>query len=128
MKELEMYDFTQTNDIDLFKGKSGIYGLIHVTHGVEKVIYVGQSVNIANRLKEHRRAKVQLEKAISSYIKENGRCNRAKQMGLYRFLEEHMDNIFFVIFKETEDLNKWEEHYITLFKPDFNYRGVDVPY
>lgn len=127
-KELEIYDFNKDNDINLFKKKSGIYGLIHITYGVEEVIYIGQSVDIANRLKTHRNAKYQFQQTIDKYIKENGRSNRAKQMALYRFLDVNKEDIFFVVFKETEELNKWEEHYITLFKPRFNYKGVDVPF
>ena len=49
-------------------------------------------------------------------------------MGLYSFLECNMDDVFFIVLKETEELNKWEEHYISLFKPRYNYKGVDVPY
>ena len=41
MIELEMYDFNKDSDINLFKNKSGIYGLVHITYGVEEVIYVG---------------------------------------------------------------------------------------
>ena len=79
-------------------------------------------------MKTHRNSKYQLEKAIDQYIKEKGLCNRSKQMALYRFLNVNKEDVFFVIFKETEELNKWEEHYITLFKPRYNYKGVDVPY
>lgn len=49
-------------------------------------------------------------------------------MALYRFIDANKDDISFVVFKETEELDKWEEHYITLFKPRYNYKGVDVPY
>jgi hypothetical protein len=44
MKEqeaLELYDFNSDKDIQLFKGKSGIYALVHITYGKEEVIYVG---------------------------------------------------------------------------------------
>ena len=126
--ELEMYELKNAKDRNLFKNKSGIYGLIHQGYNKEEVIYVGQSKNLANRLGDHSRPTSQLEKVISAYVKENGRSNRAKQMGLYRFLECNIDDVFFVVLKETEDLNEWEEHYITLFKPAFNYKGVDVPY
>lgn len=127
-KQLEIYDFNDDDDINLFKKKSGIYGLIHMTYETEEVIYVGQSINIANRLKNHREAKYQLQKAIDKYILEEGRCNRSKQMALYRFIDANKDDIFFVVLAETDELDKWEEHYITLFKPRFNYKGVNVPY
>lgn len=126
--ELEMYDFNKDADINLFKKKSGIYGLIHQGYNKEEVIYVGQSKNIARRLKEHRNAKCQLEKTIDAYIKEKGQINRSKQMALYRFLECNKEDVMFVVLKETEELDKWEEHYITLFQPRYNLAGVDIPY
>ena len=131
MKEqetLELYDFNDDKDINLFKGKSGIYALVHISYNKEEIVYVGQSKDIARRLKQHRNAKTQLEKIITEYIKENGKCNRAKQMALYRFIDCNKDDIQFAILKETEELNKWEEHYITTYKPRYNYKGVDVPY
>lgn len=127
-KQLEIYDFNDDNDINIFQKKSGIYGIMYMTYETEEVIYIGQSVNIANRLRTHRNATSQLKKAIDQYILEEGRCNRSKQMALYRFIEANKDDLFFVIFKETDELDKWEEHYITLFKPRFNYKGVVVPY
>lgn len=126
--ELEMYDFNKDEDVNLFRDKSGIYGLIHQTYGKEEVVYVGQSKNIARRLKEHRNAKRQLEKTIDAYIKETGKINRSKQMALYRFLECNKENVMFVVFKESDELDKWEKHYITLFQPRYNLAGVDIPY
>ena len=43
---------------------------------------------------------------------------------------EHEEDIQFMIVKECpkEDLNYWEEHYIKLFQPIFNYVGVNVPF
>jgi hypothetical protein len=49
-------------------------------------------------------------------------------MALYRFIDANKDDLFFVVLAETDELDKWEEHYITLFKPKFNYKGVNVPY
>ena len=49
-------------------------------------------------------------------------------MALYRFIDANKDDLFFVVLAETDELDKWEEHYITLFKPRFNYKGVNVPY
>lgn len=126
--QLEIYDFNDDNDINIFQKKAGIYGLMYITYDTEEIIYVGQSINLASRLKTHRNATSQLKKAIDQYILEEGRCNRSKQMALYRFIEANKDDLFFVIFKETDELDKWEEHYITLFKPRFNYKGVNVPY
>jgi hypothetical protein len=39
--DLEMYDFNKDSDINLFRNKSGIYGLIHQGYNTEEVIYVG---------------------------------------------------------------------------------------
>lgn len=127
-KQTEIYDFSDDNDIALFNKVSGIYGLMYITYETEEIIYVGQSINIANRLRTHRAAKSQFQKAVDQYIQEEGRCNRSKQMALYRFIDANKDDLFFVVLAETDELDKWEEHYITLFKPRFNYKGVNVPY
>ena len=127
-KQLEIYNFNDDNDINLFNKISGIYGLVYVTYNTEEIVYVGQSKNIANRLKTHRRAKSQLQKTIDKYIASQGRVNMSKQMALYQFIDCNKSDLFFVVFTETDELDKWEEHYITLFKPRFNYKGVDVPY
>ena len=127
-KQTEIYDLSDDNDIALFNKVSGIYGLMYITYETEEIIYVGQSINIANRLRTHRAAKSQFQKAVDQYIQEEGRCNRSKQMALYRFIDANKDDLFFVVLAETDELDKWEEHYITLFKPRFNYKGVNVPY
>lgn len=127
-RQTEIYDLSDDNDIALFNKVSGIYGLMYITYETEEIIYVGQSINIANRLRTHRAAKSQFQKAVDQYIQEEGRCNRSKQMALYRFIDANKDDLFFVVLAETDELDKWEEHYITLFKPRFNYKGVNVPY
>ena len=53
---------------------------------------------------------------------------KGKLSNLLQSVKVNKDDLFFVVFKETEELNKWEEYYITLFKPAFNYKGVDIPY
>lgn len=121
MKELEMYDFS-LEDIDLFQNKQGIYGLIYE----DEIIYVGQSKKLSNRLRTHWKANT--DSVIKSIIKEDGKIHRCKQLAMYYFITEHRDEMSFVILEETEDLNDRECHYITLFQPKFNYKGVDVPY
>ena len=120
-KELELYDFTLEN-IGMFSGKRGIYGLVYD----DEIIYVGQSKNIGNRLKTHRKANT--KSIIDHIIREEGKCNRCKQLALYYFIDENREEMNFVILEETEDLNEREKYYISLFKPKYNYKGVDVPY
>lgn len=118
-RQVEMYDFT-LEEIKKFKKKSGIYALIYDN----EVIYVGQSVNLGDRLRTHRTTTPQ--QIVDKIIKEEGRSNRSKQLAMYAFLEKH--DIQFVVLLETTELDKYEEHYIKLFLPKFNYKGVDVPY
>lgn len=120
-KQVELYDFTK-EEANHFKNKSGVYALIYDN----EVIYVGQSINLAKRLKAHMTTKPQT--IVKKIIEENGKCNRCKSLAMYAFLDEHKDDIQFVVLLETDELNKYEEHYIKLFLPRYNYKGVDVPY
>ena len=112
-----------SRDVEIFEGKSGIYGIVYD----QDIIYVGQSKNIARRLKEHRKEN-KLNDVISQIIREQWKCNRYKQLALYRFIENNRDDIFFVVLEQTENLDDREEYYISTIKPKFNYKGVDVPY
>lgn len=122
MKTIEMYEFVP-EEIKLFQNKSGVYALIHNN----EVIYVGQSKNLSQRLYTHH-SKTALEQTIKKIAKEDGKCNRTKQVAMYDFIDKHRTDIYFVILKETNELDKYEKHYIELFKPKYNYKGVDVPY
>lgn len=46
---------------------------------------------------------------------------------MYDFINKNRNEIKFSVL-ETEELDKEEEYYITLYKPKYNYKGVDVPY
>ena len=106
-----------------FEGKSGIYGIVYD----QDIICVGQSKNIGRRLREHGKEN-KLNDVISQIIQEQWKCNRYKQLALYRFIENNRDDIFFVVFVLTENLDEREESYISTIKPRFNYKGIDVPY
>ena len=116
------YPFT-LEEIKKWKEKKGIYALMHNN----SVIYVGQSINLGSRLQSHRNENA-LNNIVRKTIKEGGRNNNSKAIAMYGFINEHREEIKFAILKETEDLDVWEEKYITHFKPRFNYKGVDVPY
>lgn len=124
-REVEIFSLNDKNDVHLFDKISGIYGLLYEN----EIIYVGQSINIANRLKDHKRSS-NINDIINRIIKEDGNCNRCKQLAMYYFLDEHKKEIEFVLLKECkiEELNYYEEKYITKFKPRFNYKGVIIPY
>ena len=123
-RQLEIYDFTK-NEFNIFNDVSGVYGILYNN---TEVIYIGQSVNIRSRLDTHSHTKSNINNILRLIAKEDGRCNRTKSLALYQFMEEHIEDISFIVFKETLNRDKWEEHYISLFKPKFNYKGVDVPY
>lgn len=121
-KAVKLYDLNNKNT-KVFNNKSGIYALIYDN----EVIYIGQSINLKDRLNRHGR-KSKVNETIKKIEKEEGKVNRSKQLAMYLFIDKHRENIQFAILKETNDLNKYEKHYIELFTPKFNYKGVDVPY
>ena len=118
-----MKPFTIEN-IKEYKDKQGIYALILD----EEVVYVGQSTNLYKRLRKHFNSESALKDVLKMIEKEKGRCNRTKQVALYKFINIYKQEMKFIILKETDELNKYEEQYITMYKPRFNYKGVDVPY
>lgn len=119
---LKTYDFI-LEEAKQFKDKKGIYALVYDN----EVIYVGQSKNLYDRLKAHMN-KNALQNTIKKVISEDGKCNRCKAIAMYNFIDNHREDMQFIILKETEELEKTEQHYITLFKPKYNYKGVDVPF
>ena len=119
---MKLYNFT-LNDFARFKDKSGIYAIVHNN----EIIYVGQSSKINERLRTHN-SPGYIETITKKIIKEGGKCNRSKSLAMAYFIKEHREELYFTVLKETTELNKWEEYYITSFKPRFNYKGVDVPY
>lgn len=121
-KSVEMYELTP-EDINLFKGKSGVYAFIYDN----EVIYVGQSKNIKNRIQAHNR-ETAFDSTLKKIIQEEGSCNRCKALAMYDFFRKHREEINFIVLKETEELDRYEEHYIKLFLPKYNYKGVNVPY
>lgn len=125
-REVELFDFT-LEEMRQFRNKSGIYAIIHNN----QVLYVGQSKNLGERLQTHRRENA-LESTISKIIHEvekSGKCgNYSKTIAMYDYINKHRKEIQFAILLETAELNKWEQHYIELFLPKYNYKGVDVPY
>lgn len=120
--EVEKHKFT-LEGIKPFNNKSGVYALVYG----DQIIYVGQSVDLGKRLKVHRREK-QFEHTLNQVIKEQGKMNRCKQLAMYDFINKHREDMYFIILKETKELNKYEQHYITLYQPKYNYKGVDIPF
>lgn len=124
MKLIPTYSFTK-EEIKKFKNKSGIYALAYEG----EIFYIGQSVNLGERLSRHRSENA-FEQTIKDIIRDDGKTNRCKALAMYNFINEHREDIYFMILKEIprEELNTAEEHYITYYKPRYNYKGVDVPY
>lgn len=124
MKLIPTYSFTK-EEIKKFKNRSGIYALAYQ----KEIFYVGQSVNLGERLSKHRSENA-FESTIKDIIRSDGKTNLCKTLAMYNFINEHREDIYFMILAETplEELDTTEEHYITLYKPRYNYKGVDVPY
>lgn len=130
--EINLSDFYKNNaphysfvkeEFQKFDKKSGIYALMY--H--DEIIYVGQSVNIGRRLREHAN-ETAIQKTINEIYKSDGKKNLCKQLAKYIFIDRYREEIEFIILKETDELDKWEEYFISLYQPKYNYVGVDVPY
>lgn len=122
-RTLEVYEFIP-EETKLFNNVSGIYALLHN----DEVIYVGQSININKRLNNHRNSESNIQNILKQIKRECGKCNRTKQIALYQYISDYKEEIEFIILKKTPNRDRWEEHYIRLFKPKFNYAGVDIPF
>ena len=116
------YAFT-LKEMKPFGGVSGIYAIGYQ----DEIFYIGQSVDIKVRLQKHRR-----EKAFDDTLKEilitDGRVNKCKALAMYNFINEHREDIYFIILEETTELNEREQYYIEKYRPRYNYKGIDVPY
>jgi excinuclease UvrABC nuclease subunit len=107
-RSLRHFNGVDTDALDLIKGKTGIYLFINK---VNKKKYVGKAKNLQDRLRDYTN-KNSLTKAISSSM-----FARA----LLKFGE---NNFSFSIIEHcsTENLNKREQFYIKLLKPQYNIR------
>ena len=117
-----LYSLTEQN-MKLFNKCSGIYGLVYQN----EIIYVGQSHNICRRLHDHMKESA-IQTTINKIYKEDGKHNRSKELAKYIFIDKHREDMEFTILQITDNLDEWEEHYITLLQPKYNYVGVDIPY
>lgn len=64
-------------------------------------------------------------------LAKDNRANYYKSLAMYHFIALHREEIKFrvvITFSDTTELNKTEEELITLFTPQFNYEGVDIPF
>lgn len=116
------YAFT-LKEIKPFRHKSGIYAIGYQ----DEIFYIGQSVDLGARLGAHRKENA-FEATLEAIFKEDGNVNRSKALAMYSFINKNRENIYFLILKETKDLDKWEEYYIDLYKPRYNYKGINIPY
>lgn len=102
-----------------FINKPAIYAILYQ----DKVIYVGQSTSVVNRLCDH---------ANKNALKKARAKNPlgSKQVQLYEFIELNRPNIKCKILEyvSSKDLIKKEKYWITLLQPQFNYLGVDIPF
>ena len=105
-----------------FSNTSGIYAFIYNN----EVIYVGQSVNLNKRISQHRLKSYFKEIENRYFIKNERNCQKTYE--LHKLIQEHINEIYFIILEQFVDLDKYERYYIEYFKPRFNYIGIDKPY
>ena len=118
---VELHNFNDTKSYKQFEYITGVYALIYKG----EVIYVGQSCNIRARLLSHHAYKARL-----NWLR-NQSTSEARQLStsFYTFIKDNLLDIqFLAISVEPLELNKTEEHYITKYKPRFNYAGVVIAY
>ena len=114
-----------SSDRLLFKNVSGIYALKYQ----DEIFYIGKSINLYNRLTDHNKPS-QFDTILKKIIKEDGNCNRCKSLAMYYLIKEHHNEIKFIILQKCkkDELDFYEEEYISKYLPRFNYRGVIVAY
>ena len=129
-REVELFNANKIEDRSPFKDVSGIYGLVYD----DEVIYIGQSVHIGKRIQNHMANEKNI-KSLMSLIRRKKTTqlpNYTKSILKDLFIYQHKEEIEFTVFKECsidkEELDYYEEHYIRLFQPLFNYTGINTPF
>ena len=106
---------------------SGIYAILY--RG--QIIYIGQSENIYNRIKQHFKLTQNVKKLVEQQDK-NGYLKDWEQLSLKKnlFIAEFSDDISWEILElcEVDDLDLNEKYWIEKYKPIFNYEGVVTEY
>lgn len=107
-RSLRHFNSVDTGALDLIRGKTGIYLFINK---VNKKRYIGKAKNLQDRLRDYTN-KNSLDKATSS------------SMFVRALLKFGADNFSFSVIEHcpTEMLNKREQFYIKLLKPQYNIR------
>lgn len=110
---------------ELFKGKSGIYGLYYRN----ECIYVGQSSNLYYRLNQHYNVEARL-KELEKIKNKADYYHPDKKIEMYNLIKDNLHLIEFKIlrFCDYADLDVTENMFISLYQPKYNYVGVDVDY
>ena len=106
------------------RNTAGIYALVHDN----KVIYVGQSVSMRDRLLKHSHA----DKRLEELFKTKTHTNTKKyliQKERYEFIKENIEDILYLFVPcEKDKLDELEKYYITKHQPKYNYVGVYCNY
>lgn len=125
---LELHSFNDIDEFKPFKKVSGIYALIYNN----SIIYVGQSKDIGNRLRNHSYAdsRIRAIKKEMEKDKDNIYINSNKlRIEFYTFIFNHRNEIQFIVLPlDINELNRNEELYINKYKPIYNYSGVIKEY
>lgn len=84
-----------------------VAGIYKIENLINHKVYIGQSLNIYQRFRQHIRAK------DNTYI--------------HRSLRKYgVDNFSFEVIKETYDLDYWEDMFIRFYKSDISYNGYNL--
>lgn len=117
---LEKHYFHNTKNFHQYDGVSGIYAILYK----EQVLYVGQSVNVCRRLFSHHSMRGNIKRNLAEYNATKNACAH-NRVDFYRFLLDNKPFIYFIVLPTPQDkLDAVEQHYITKYKPQYNWTGV----
>ena len=89
----------------------GIPGIYSITNTVNNKLYIGSTINIANRWGEH-----------NCSLRKGTHCNLYLQRSFNKYGE---GNFKFNLLKITFDLYEAEKFFVDQMKPDYNLRKID---
>lgn len=117
IQNLEKFRLNSVKNRNYFKDVCGIYALLYEG----EVIYIGKSKNIADRLRRHN-AIFAVDSILNTIKKENGRCDRSKELALHTLIDEHRNDIYFCLVGTCaiDELEEYKQEYIGRYNPIFN--------
>lgn len=101
----------------------GIYAIMYK----DQIIYIGQSNDVEHRVQQHFRIRQNIEKL---YKNEKWYDYMTLSLKKNIFIYQNIDDITWKVLRECslDDLNFYENYYIKMYKPVFNWEGVKCEY